>query len=554
MQPATAPHPAIARLLAKGTKPSVCIVGGGWSGLYALKWFVEEGFHETVLFEQTDSVGGVWVYKENQPGGCFKKTRTTASKTYLHASDFPMPEEYLHFPTHSEVLAFLRNYAKHFQLSPHIKLQTRVHKARKTKDGQRWKVVVAPSHQESTQDSVPPPKNERQVHYFDILVCCSGQHQVPRDTHKEEPFVHFTGEVMHSHSYKFPTKFMKGKTVLIVGGGESASDVAVEVSEKAARTILSIRSGTWFQDRLVGKEPADMVFTKHQRLMGLSDYQSWLIWIGRHAILDLMWGKGGSGIKEWQPSCAYFHGFLNKSRDVVGKVAMGHVIARRGITKIEGKRIWFTNEAQPEEVDLIIFATGYRSNLPFLLPEKNFRTNAYKFVFDTHDPTLCYVGTARPMLGSIPALAELQARWVVKVYGGHVSLPSTEMMVQQLAADQEKHKRVFPADHHHLPHLVNHWEYSDEIASYFGAKPNLVRWFFKNPFRWWTIISAPWSGHIYRVEEPEACDEAIKNIERTYQPNHTGFNAFNKVMLAMDIYIAVHVFGVLCLLYVYFLL
>jgi len=39
-----------------------------------------------------------------------------------------------------------------------------------------------------------------------------------------------------------------------------------------------------------------------------------------------MWGKGGSGIKEWQPSCAYFHGFLNKSRDVVGKVAMGHVI------------------------------------------------------------------------------------------------------------------------------------------------------------------------------------------------------------------------------------
>lgn len=101
------------------------------------------------------------------------------------------------------------------------------------------------------------------MHYFDILVCCSGQHQVPRDTHKEEPFVHFTGtlslgrvptetvrikkndpfpgEVMHSHSYKFPTKFMKGKTVLIVGGGESASDVAVEVSEKAARTILSIR-------------------------------------------------------------------------------------------------------------------------------------------------------------------------------------------------------------------------------------------------------------------------------------------------------------------------
>ena len=38
-------------------------------------------------------------------------------------------------------------------------------------------------------------------------------------------------------------------------------------------------------------------------------------------MIEMMWGKGGSGIKEWQPSCAYFHGFLNKSRDIVDKAA-----------------------------------------------------------------------------------------------------------------------------------------------------------------------------------------------------------------------------------------
>jgi ribulose 1,5-bisphosphate synthetase/thiazole synthase len=59
-------HPAISRLLT--TKPRVCIVGGGWSGLYALKWFVEEGLTDVVLFEQTNSVGGVWVYTEDKPG------------------------------------------------------------------------------------------------------------------------------------------------------------------------------------------------------------------------------------------------------------------------------------------------------------------------------------------------------------------------------------------------------------------------------------------------------------------------------------------------------
>jgi hypothetical protein len=56
-------------------------------------------------------------------------------------------------------------------------------------------------------------------------------------------------------------------------------------------------------------------------------------------------------------------------------------------------------------------------------------------------------------------------------------------MLEQMEADKERHRRVFPADDHHLPQLVNHWEYSDEIAAYFGAKPDLVRWFFRNPFR-----------------------------------------------------------------------
>ncbi|ELR13200.1 Flavinbinding monooxygenase-like subfamily protein [Acanthamoeba castellanii str. Neff] len=540
-------HPEIAKLLTR--KPRVCIVGGGWNGLYALKWFVEEGLDDVVLFEQTNSIGGVWVYTD-KPGGCFRNTRATASKSYLHASDFPMPESFGHFPTHTEVLDFLKDYAKHFELYPYIKLQHKVHKARKTKDGQQWKVVVMPNQEEEQNAGLSGgAEAEKEVHHFDILVCCSGQHQVPRETHLEEPFTHFTGEMMHSHCYKYPTKAMKGKTVLIVGGGESASDVA-EVCEKASRTILAIRSGTWFQDRTVGaNQPADMVFTKHQRLLGFSDFQSWLVWIGRYGIIEMMWGKGGSGIKEWQPSCAYFHGFLNKSRDIVDKAALGKVVARRGIAKIEGKRVWFTNESKPEDVDLIIFATGYLSNLPFLLPAHNFRYNAYKLVFDPNDPTLCYIGSARPMIGSIPALGELQARWATKVYTGQVSLPSTPAMLAQMEADKIRHKRVFPADDHHLPQLVNHWEYSDEIASYFGAKPDLVRWFFRNPF------SAPWSAHIYRVEEGgKVREEAIKNIERTWLPNHYSFNAFNKAMLAFDIYVALNVFGLFCLLYVYLFL
>jgi len=285
--------------------------------------------------------------------------------------------------------------------------------------------------------------------------------------------------------------------------------------------------------------PADMVFTKHQRLLGFSDYQSWLIWIGRYMMIELMWGKGGTGIKEWQPSCPYFQGFVNKSRDIVDKVALGKVEARRGVTKIEGKRIWFNDDKPPVDVDLIVFSTGYQANLPFLRPEQTYK-KAYKLVFDPYDPTLCYIGSARPMIGSIPGLAELQSRWVAKVWTGKVDLPDTAPRLRQMEIDRARHRSIFVADTEHLPQLVNHWEYSDEIASYFGAKPNLVKWFFKNPFAWWTIISAPWSAFIYRVEDGgESTKKALKNIaEHTWQKDHYPFVAFNWTMLTIDVILA----------------
>jgi hypothetical protein len=105
-----------------------------------------------------------------------------------------------------------------------------VHKARKTKDGAQWKVVTVPTTEDGTALTsrvsallvvrlrvsdcaarsmtafVPPAptdtntKKEREVHHFDILVCCSGQHQVPRETHKDHPFNQFTGTSCRAQS------------------------------------------------------------------------------------------------------------------------------------------------------------------------------------------------------------------------------------------------------------------------------------------------------------------------------------------------------------------
>eukprot|EP01087_Luapelamoeba_hula_P012628 TRINITY_DN352_c0_g2_i1.p1 TRINITY_DN352_c0_g2~~TRINITY_DN352_c0_g2_i1.p1 ORF type:complete len:598 (+),score=102.41 TRINITY_DN352_c0_g2_i1:117-1796(+) len=524
------------------TNPRIGIIGSGWTGLYALKTFLEEKLTNIIVFERTEEVGGVWVYREDVPGGCFQKTRTTASKSYLHASDFPFPEDTsCHFPHHKEVLKFLQDYADHFKLHPYIQTKTHVEQAYKDKETNKWVVVT---YEGAAVREDPLTVGTKKIHEFDILVCASGQHQNPFVPMETVPWKDYKGEYSHAHNYKHVTPDMADKSMCIVGGGESASDVAAEVCETSDDTYMSIRSGVWFQDRTVGAwQPADMVFTKHQRLWGFTDYHSWLIFLGRYIMLELMWGKGGSGVDVWQPHCQYFHGFLNKSRDTVDKVALGKIKPRGAAVKCEGKKVWFAGRSEPDNIDHVIFCTGYRSNHPFMRDGQT-DTHAYKYVFDTRDPTLCFLGTVRPMIGSIPALAELQARWAAKIYTGQYTIPCCEDMAEIVIADKVKHKRVFPQDDYSLPQLVNHWYYSDEIAELFDAKPKLVQWFFRNPFTWWKIISAPWSAFLYRVEDPKTRDEALKNIEvHTWLPSHFSFHAMNNVILFMDLCVVLMVLG-----------
>ena len=53
---------------------------------------------------------------------------------------------------------------------------------------------------------------------------------------------------------------------------------------------------------------------------------------------------------------------------------------------------------------------------------------SYKFVFYPDDPTLCFIGGARPFIGGIPSLAEIVSRWVVSVYSGKTQLPDRVTM------------------------------------------------------------------------------------------------------------------------------
>ena len=61
---------------------------------------------------------------------------------------------------------------------------------------------------------------------------------------------------MHVHDYKTPD-VLEGKRVLVLGIGNSASDIAVESSRIAERTFLAMRRGAWILPKYLNGKPTD---------------------------------------------------------------------------------------------------------------------------------------------------------------------------------------------------------------------------------------------------------------------------------------------------------
>jgi len=518
----------------------VIVIGAGWSGLYALKYLLSEGL-DAHLYESRSNIGGIWFYSDDENiGGAYKSTHVTSSKTFLHASDFPMPKSIGEFPSHEEVLAYLHSYADHFQLWPNIHFNSKI-----TRVEPQWTVTI---------------DNGSKVIDCDYLVVCSGQHQTANDLRHTHPFNRFTGTISHSITYKTPFhEQFRDKRILVVGGGETGSDLAVELSATVAKRVyMSIREGQWFQARVLGQQPADIMYTMLMRLFGY--YDNILVKCWKRVFFVPMWGFGGTGVPEWAPKVPFLHGFINKSREVVDFIALNRVIPKRGIRSIDKQMITFEGDEEqtPVEIDHILQSTGYKWVHPFF-SHTNIH-DLYKLVFASNtNGTLAFVGTARPVFGSIPALAELQARWVAAVFSGRCRLPTETVMNQRRQAYWQRHAQLYPHDDKRLKQLVNLFEYTDVIGDELGVRINLFYLFFRHPKAWFHVYCAsPWSPFLFRIGRLSSKEEKLayeRHLQCVPERDQT-FHRYNDVMLGAWVSVLVCLFACLfsiCLLIFFYI-
>jgi hypothetical protein len=410
------------------------VIGAGPCGLTAVKNLLQAGCGDVVCYEESGGLGGNWAYTDD-PGRATVHdcTHTISSRRMSAFEDFPMPGDYPDFPSHREMLAYFTAYARAFRLEPHLRFGSRVERCTLDGDG-RWRVRVVTDG--GTREEL-----------FDNLLVCSGHHR--------EPFVPeypgtFTGTIVHSSAYKRPDAF-RGRRVLVVGAGNSAADVAVDVARLAAHTSLSMRRGTYVVPKLMFGMPIDVVHAYWrgkvpQPLLG-SALRTWLrLAVGRWESYGL---QAPAGAPLDKPPML--------SSGVLDALRHGRLIARRGIERYDGSTVHFTDGTR-QEFDAVVMATGFRVTFPFLPDRLGDRDPAgtlplYLNLMHPTIPSLFFVGLFQPV-GCIWRLADHQARIAALQISGRLRRPpdigtrARQVVARPRDPFDRSHRHAIEVDYH----------------------------------------------------------------------------------------------------------
>lgn len=210
---------------------------------------------------------------------------------------------------------------------------------------------------------------------FDAVFVTAGHYHVPFIPYTPglaELATNFPGSVLHSKAWREPEDY-RGKRVVVVGASISGADISYALADFAEPPLNSVVRG------------------------------------------------------KYHP---YFFDFAFQHPHIVRRPPISRVESNLGT----GERIvYFEDGTKLENVDHIIFGTGYSWTLPFL-PDlagtirNNRLPNLYQHVFWREDPTLCFVGAIAA--GFTFKVFEWQAVLAARFLAGRITLPPVSEQIK----------------------------------------------------------------------------------------------------------------------------
>ncbi len=332
-------------MIAADTTAPVVIVGAGPAGLAAARALRLRGI-PYLQFERHTDVGGLWDI-DNPGTPMYRSAHFISSRDVSGFFDVPMPKHYADYPSRLEILEYTRAFADRYGLRDGIRFGVSVEAVRQEADGS-WTVETSAGTERAS-----------------AVICCSGVNWDPR---MPEVPGEFTGQVIHSRDYRDATGFA-GRRVLIVGLGNSGADIACDAATTADAAFISARRGYHFIPKHILGKPSD-------------ENNAMPLWAER-ALYAIMRPIVIGDVRRWglqKPDHRLFetHPLLNTQ--LLHHLQHGDVRAKPGIERFDGDGVVFTDGSR-EQVDLVVFATGYDMSIPYLpvdyLPWKGGRPRMY---------------------------------------------------------------------------------------------------------------------------------------------------------------------------------
>lgn len=311
------------------------IIGAGPSGLAAARALQLQGI-EVDGYEASHGPGGLWDIT-NPRSTMYESAHLISSRTTTEFAEFPMASD-VDYPNHRVLRDYFQSYADRFGLTSLFRFHTRVRRLEPRDGG--WDLTSAGADGTRTR-------------WYAGVIIANGTLAEPN----MPSFVgDFAGELMHTSAYKSASQ-LEGKHVLILGAGNSGCDIAVDAVHHAASVDMSVRRGYYFVPRYLFGKPSDT----------LNQGKPLPARIKQAIDARVLKAFTGDPMRFGFPKPDYriyeSHPIVNTM--VLNHLGQGDLRVRADIERFDGRTIRF-RDGTSDEYDLVMLATGYRLDYPFV--------------------------------------------------------------------------------------------------------------------------------------------------------------------------------------------
>ncbi len=205
--------------------PGMVIVGAGFSGIGMAIKLKEAGYHDFVVLEKGDELGGTW--RDNTYPGC---ACDVPSPMYSYSYELN-PGWSRMFSPQEEIWAYLRHCVDKYGIGPHLRLGTRVVSLEYDDAAHRWEVAV---------------EGGRTLRANAVVSGVGALHvpAFPEIPGRER----FSGASFHSAEWDHSVE-LGGKRVAVIGTGASAVQFVPRIAPEADRLTVFQRTPPWIHPK-----------------------------------------------------------------------------------------------------------------------------------------------------------------------------------------------------------------------------------------------------------------------------------------------------------------